>query len=67
MDLMSYCWSLLLEVTHGKYLLQYHHSALNWFLQAVLSDLKVSHHNAGVKALRIIDKVVTGTFWRYLN
>jgi len=50
-----------------NYLLQYHHSALNLPLQAVLSYLKVSHNIAGVKALGIIDKVVTGPFWRYLE
>ncbi|XP_065887842.1 uncharacterized protein [Dysidea avara] len=49
------------------YLLQHHHSALNRLLQAVLSDLKVPQYIAGVKALGIIDKVVTGPFWRYLE
>ena len=50
-----------------KYLHQHHPIALNRLLQAVLSDLKVSQYVAGVKALGIIDKVVTGPFWRYIE
>ena len=50
-----------------KYLHQHHPTALNRLLQAVLCDLKVSHYVSGVRALGIIDKVVTGPFWRYLE
>ena len=42
-----------------------HPGTLNRLLQAVLSDLQVSHFLAGARALGIIDKVITGPFWRH--
>lgn len=50
-----------------KCLLQHHPGILNRLLQAVQSDLQVSHYVAGIKALGIIDKVATGPFWRFLG
>ena len=44
------------------YLLHHYHGTLNHLLQAVLSDLQVSHFVAGIRALGIIDKIVTGPF-----
>ena len=54
--------------SHMEAYLRHHHpSALNRLLQAVLSDLQVSHYVVGIRALGIIDKVVTGPFWRHLE
>ena len=50
-----------------EYLWHHHPGALNRLLQAVLSDLQVSHFVAGARALGIIDKVITGPFWRHLE
>ena len=50
-----------------SYLSQHHGAPLNQLLQAVLSDLRVPHIIAACRALGIIDKVVTGPFWRYLQ
>ncbi len=50
-----------------EYLLKYHGANLNLLLQAVLKDLKSPLHIAGCKALGIIDKLVSGPFWRYLQ
>ena len=50
-----------------KYLHQHHPTVLNRLLQEVLSDLKVFHYVSGVRALGIVDKVITGPFWRYLE
>ena len=50
-----------------KYLHHHHPGTLNRLLQAVLSDLQVSHFVAGARALGIIDKVITGPFWRHLE
>ena len=49
------------------YLLHHHPSTLNRLLQAVLSDLQVSQFVTGIRALGIIDKIVTGPFWRHLQ
>ena len=49
------------------YLLHHHHGTLNRLLQAVLSDLQLSHFVAEIRALGIIDKIVTGPFWRHLE
>ena len=49
------------------YLTSHHGSNLNRLLQAVLADLKSDCNIAGCKALGIIDKVVTGPFWRHLK
>ena len=43
------------------------HGSLNRLLQAVLTDLRTPHLLSGCRALGIIDKVVTGPFWRYLQ
>ena len=50
-----------------EYLTQHHGSNLNRLLKAVLVDLQSNYNIAGCKALGIIDKVVTGPFWRHLN
>ena len=50
-----------------EYLHHHHPGTLNCLLQAVLSDLQVSHFLAGARALGIIDKVITGPFWRHLE
>ena len=53
-----------------EYMLQYltgSHGSLNRLLQAVLTDLRTPHLLSGCKALGIIDKIVTGPFWRYLQ
>ena len=53
-----------------EYMLQYLfeiHGTLNRLLQAVLSDLKVPSYIAACKALGVIDKIVTGRFWRLLQ
>ena len=50
-----------------EYLRRHHPGTLNRLLQAVLSDLQVSHFVAGARALGIIDKVITGPFWRHLE
>ena len=49
------------------YLNQCHGDSLNRLLQAVLNDLRSPHLIAGCKALGIIDKLVTGPFWRLLQ
>ena len=49
------------------YLLHHHPGTLNRLLQAVLSDLQVSHFVAGIRALGIIDKIFTRSFWRHLE
>ena len=50
-----------------QYLTHSHINSLNRLLQAVLSDLQTPHLIAGCKALGIIDKLVTGPFWRFLQ
>ena len=53
-----------------EYMLQYLfeiHGTLNRLLQAVLSDLKVPSYIAACKALGVIDRIVTGPFWRLLQ
>ena len=50
-----------------EYLSNFHGGTLNCLLQAVLKDLKSPYFVAGCKALGIIDKLVTGPFWRYLQ
>ena len=50
-----------------KYLVEHHNGPLNGLLRAVLNDLRVPKHIAGCKALGIIDKLVTGPFWRKLE
>ena len=50
-----------------EYLWHHHPGALNRFLQAILSDLQVSHFIAGARTLGIIDNVITGPFWRHLE
>lgn len=50
-----------------QYLSEFHGPQLNRLLQAVLHDLKTPHLIAGCHALGILDKVVTGPFWRYLQ
>lgn len=49
-----------------SYLKEHHNGALNVLLKAVLSDLDDFKHIAGFKALGIINKIVTGPFWRKL-
>ena len=56
-----------LRVHMEKYLTRHHKGALNRLLQAVLADLRVPQYVAGCKALGIIDKLITGPFWRYLE
>ena len=36
-------------------------------MKATLDDLSCTHYITGCKALGIIDKIVTGPFWRYLQ
>ena len=50
-----------------KYLKDHHNRPLNKLLKAVLADLHVVHQIAGCRALGIIDKLVTGPFWRKLE
>ena len=50
-----------------EYLTAHHGSSLNRLLQAVLADLKSDTNAAGCKALGIIDKIITGPFWRHLK
>lgn len=50
-----------------EYLTNHHKVPLNRLLQAVLADLRVPQYLAGCKALGIIDKIITGPFWRYLE
>ena len=50
-----------------EYLSQHHGTSLNRLLQAVLTDLQSDTNIAGCKALGIIDKIVTGPFWRQLK
>ena len=53
-----------------EYMLEYLskvHGPLNCLLQAVLRDLKLPSYMAACKALGIIDKIITGPFWRYLQ
>jgi E1A/CREB-binding protein len=50
-----------------EYLAEHHSGPLNRLLQAVLSDIRTPQHVAGCKALGIIDKLVTGPFWRKLE
>lgn len=49
------------------YLSKHHKGALNKLLQAVLADLRVPQYIAGCKALGIVDKLITGPFWRYIE
>ena len=51
--------------SHMENYLKFYHGPLNRLLQAVLSDLSVPKYIAGCKALGIIDKIVTGPFWRH--
>lgn len=51
----------------SDYLRKAHGSRLNQLLQAVLSDLETDHLVTGCRALGIIDKLITGPFWRYLQ
>ena len=50
-----------------KYLSEHHDGLLNRLLQAVLTDIRIPQYIAGCKALGIIDKVVTGPFWRKME
>lgn len=53
-----------------NYMLDYllnHHGNHNRLLQSVMKDLRSPYLIAGCKALGIIDKLVTGSFWRYLQ
>lgn len=50
-----------------EYLSESHGDSLNRLLQAVLVDLKSHCYIAGCKALGIVDKLVTGPLWRYLQ
>jgi hypothetical protein len=50
-----------------KYLVQHHNGPLNALLRFVLNDFHVAKHIAGCKALGIIDKLITGPFWRLLE
>ena len=50
-----------------EYLTRQHTEKLNKLLKAVLSDLRKPQYIAGCKALGILDKVVTGPFWRSLE
>lgn len=50
-----------------RYLSEFHGSQLNQLLQAVLRDLRTPHLVAGCQALGILDKIVTGPFWRHLQ
>ena len=50
-----------------QYLTKYHGGALNRLLSAVLHDLQTPHLIAGCQALGIVDKLITGPFWRYLQ
>ena len=49
-----------------KFIESVHSSEANFLLQAVLSDLKDPSNIVGCRALGLIDKVVTGPFWRKL-
>ena len=49
------------------YLSQSHGTSLNRLLQAVLADLRSSHLVTGCRALGIVDKLITGPLWRYLQ
>ena len=50
-----------------KYSSEHHGSQLNRLLESVLRDLKTPHLIAGCQALGILDKIVTGPFWRHLQ
>ena len=50
-----------------EHLTQHHGPNLNRLLQAVLTDLKSETNSAGCKGLGIIDKIITGPFWRLLK
>ena len=50
-----------------NYLSEHHGSQLNRLLESVLRDLKTPYLIAGCQALGILDKIVTGPFWRYLQ
>ena len=50
-----------------EYLSNYHGTSLNHLLQSVYKDLRSPVYTAACKALGIIDKLVTGPFWRYLQ
>ena len=53
--------------THMVQYTQSHDNSLNRLLQAVLSDRRSPHLIAGCKGLGIVDKLVTGPFWRFLQ
>ena len=50
-----------------EYLTDHHGSKLNQLLQAVLMRFRCQYYVAACKTLGIIDKIVTGPFWRYLQ
>ena len=50
-----------------EYLTQNHNGVLNRLLQAVLADLRIPQYTAGCKALGIVDKLITGPFWRHME
>ena len=50
-----------------KYLLEHHSGPLNRLLQSILRDIRVPKYVAACKALSIIDKLVSGLFWRKLE
>ena len=56
-----------LKLHMEEYLTKHHSGPLNRLLQAVLADLRTPQYIAGCKALGIIDKLITGPFWRYLE
>ena len=49
------------------YLSQSHDTSLNHLIQAVLADLHSSHLVTGCRALGIVDKLISGLLWRYLQ
>ena len=59
------CFSLKQHVF--DYLSQSHGTSLNHLIQAVLADLHSSHLVTGCRALGIVDKLITGLLWRYLQ
>lgn len=68
------CFNIMFYDAAGVYFLKDYmlnylrisHGSLNLLLQAFLADLKVLHYIPRIKALGIIDKLITGPLWHHL-
>lgn len=77
LKLVSYCGNCVYIVFYDGGAAYYHLSEIksfldqwpnpNRFLQGIKEDISKRHVVAGMRSLGIIDKLITGPFWRLLN